>query len=393
MNMKFRSLSLICVLCLVATGFLGDAWAQERPKLPFLKGIVRDFVTWSPISGASVLIEETSARLTSNEKGEFQVEGIAPGDYTIRVVHPQHRPLLYKNFQIKPNSGHHSFFVLKSGSGSDQPFVVDGTPRGQFVIDEDAELIERREPIYPESALKEKAEGTILLYVGVNENGEVSSAGFKEGSKRKDLLEASLEAVQYFKFKPAKVKGKPIGVMVTVPFNFKLADKTTQFPIKQSTGPLSNEDITDALNYLGVRMHRFNYELPYKHELKVYLIQRAEGRLLGEARLYLVKMEPGKNALVLYRHEKDGGVEFTMSLSGVASKSNYEWRRISIAEFPARGVAHVPEAQLQSGVKVPIYVEALSKSGFNFGLDDPVERIIARAPRSIVVYVELKLEN
>jgi TonB family protein len=368
------------------------ARGQERPREIYLQGRVGDFVTNSFIDGAVVVVEEIDQRQTSDAKGYFRFEGLSPGSYTIRITHPSHRPLVHRNFQFT-RGGVYSFFLLRSGKGTDQPYVADGKPQGQFVIDEDAEVIQRQEPKYPESALNEKAEGTILLWVNVDAQGEVASAWFKEGSKRKDLLEASMEAIQYFKFKPAKVKGKPVGVAVTVPFNFRLADKSAQFPIKQSTGALSNEDIMDALNYLGVRMYRFNYELPYKHELVVRMMQRSDGGLIGEARMDLVKMEPGKNALVLYRHEKEGGVEFTISLSGVASKKSIHWPRISIAEFPARGVARVPEAQLQSGLRVPIYVEALSKGGFNFGIDEPIEKIVARAPRSIAVYVELKLEN
>lgn len=392
MSNKFRSLSYMCTLFIVAAGFLENSWAQERRKERTLEGVVRDFVTGSIISGASVIIEETGQRLTSNDKGYFLVEGLKPGGYTIHVSHPQHRSLLFKNFQLTKGSVY-AGFALKSGGPSDQPHISDGTPDGQFVIDEDAELIERREPRYPESALKEKAEGTILLWVGVDKNGEVGSAMFKEGSKREDLLEASREAVQYFKFKPAKVKGKPVGVMVTVPFNFRLADKTTKFPLKQEEGPLGIEDITNALNYLGVNMRRFSYEVPYKHEIKVSLVDRAEGKLLAETNSSFGKADAGKISLILYKYEKDGMVEFTMSMSSLGRKRNLKWPRISVEGFPARYIMRVPETQLQSGMKIPIYVEALSSGGTNFGLDDPVEKTIARAPKSIAVYVELKLEN
>jgi TonB family protein len=392
MRITFRTVSFIFALSLVAVGFSDNSWAQERRKEPFLEGSVRDFVTGSIISGASVLIEETGQRLISNDKGYFLVEGLKPGGYTIHVSHPQHRPLLFKNFQLT-KGGVFTSFALRSGKPSDQPHISDGTPDGQFVIDEDAELIERREPKYPESALKEKAEGTILLWVGVDKNGEVGSATFKEGSKRRDLLEASIEAAQYFKFKPAKVKGRPVGVMVTVPFNFRLADKTTRYPLKQEEGPLSIEDITNALSYLGVNMRRFSYEVPYKHEIKVSMVERAEGKLLAETNLSFGKADAGKISLVLYKYEKDGAVEFTMSMSNPGRKRNLKWPMISVKGVPARYVVRVPETQLQSGVKIPIYVEALSSGGVNYGLDDPVEKTIARAPRSIAVYVELKLEN
>jgi len=387
-----RSLLIICLFVNLAIGPSESAFSQESRKTPLLQGVVQDFVTRSRVSGASVFIEQTGARLTSDEKGEFKVEGLTPGSYTIHVLHPEHRPLVCKNLELK-RGGMYAAFVLKSGKVSDQPYISDGAPRGQFVIDEDAELIERRGPKYPESALKEKAEGTILLWVGVDKKGEVESAMFKEGSKRKDLLEASYEAVQDFKFKPAKVKGKPVEVMVTVPFNFKLADKATRFPLKQEEGPLSNEDITSALSYLGVNIRRFSYELPFKHKMNIYIDQYADGKPIGNTVSNLGEIDPGKYALILYKYEKDGAVDFAFSMTSRDRVRKVHGPKISMKNFPAQGIARVPHVELQSGVKVPFYVQVFSTGGFNFGLDDPVEKIIGRAPRSLVVSVELKLEN
>lgn len=61
-----------------------------------------------------------------------------------------------------------------------------------------------------------------MLLVQVNEEGDVLAANITEGV-RDDLNRAALEAVQFFKFKPAKVKGKPVAVAVPVPIDFKLA--------------------------------------------------------------------------------------------------------------------------------------------------------------------------
>lgn len=378
---------LVVLLCAQSSQ---DAMSQEHLKMPYLKGIVADFVTRSRIAGATVRIEETGAQLVSDDNGEFQVEGLTPGSYTIRFHHPRHRPVLYRNFQMI-NGGVHAFIVMKSGDGSDQPMVYDGKPRGQFVIDEDAEVIERREPVYPESALKEKAEGTVLLWVGVTEEGEVSSAGPKEGSKRKDLIEASLDAIQYFKFKPANVKGTPVGVMVTVPFNFKLADKSTNYPLQHFEGPLTPDDVKQALAYLGIEMERFAYDLPYKHKMKFWLEQYRDGKL-SDTKSGLISAQPGKCSILILKHQNADSIRYTLNVASGNSRRTMIFGNIPNRGYNASGTQRMTDIALRSGVKVPIYLYALSPGAVSFNFGDPIDQIIARIKSVIVISAELQLE-
>jgi TonB family protein len=389
-----KTLVRYCTTCLLVMAVFAlssqEAVSQERLKTPYLTGIVGDFVTRAWIAGASVLIEETGAHAVSDDRGLFQIEGLAPGSYTIRIVHPNHRPLLYKNFQLI-NGGVHSFFVMKSGKAGDQPLVLDGTPRGQFVIDEDAEMIERREPVYPESALKEKAEGTVMLWVGVNEEGEVSSALPKEGSKRKDLIEASLDAVQYFKFKPAKVKGKPVEVLVTVPFNFKLADKSTNYPLQHLEGPLTADDVTQAFAYLGIQIERFAYDLPYKHKIKFWLDQYLDGKL-ADSKSYPIRQDPGKSSILVLKHQIGDSIRYTINLSSGNSRRIVSFGNIARRGYNSSGTQRMTDIVLRSDTKAPIYVYLSSPEGLSFKADDPLDQIIAHIKSVIVISAELQLE-
>jgi TonB family protein len=392
MSNKFRSLSFMCALFLVAAGFLETSWAQERRKEPYLEGVVRDFVTGSIISGASVLIEETGQRLTSNDKGYFQVEGLKPGGYTIHLSHPQHRSLLFKNFQLR-KGGVYAGFALKSGSPSDQPYVSDGTPREQFVIDEDAELIERREPKYPESALKEKAEGTILLWVGVDEKGEVGSAMFKEGSKREDLLEASREAVQYFKFKPAKVKGKPVGVMVTVPFNFKLADKTTKFPLKQEKGTLTPGDISDALGFLGVKIEKFSYSVPFRHKMISTVDEYVDGKLRRTTPSGMLETTGGKRTIKVFSYTRGDSLEITISNGTDGMQASSSFGKVSLWGCKTSGSTSFENTELQSGKKIPFCAVAFDPNHVGLSSSYSIPDIVSRHKCVFVISVELRLDN
>ena len=390
MKTLVRNCTTCCLLIVVFALTPQGAVSQKQLKMPYLKGIVGDFVTRAWIAGASVLIEETGARLQTDDNGQFQIEGLAPGSYTIRIAHPGHRPLLYKNFQMH-NGGMHLSFVMKSGKGSDQPTILDGTPRGQFVIDEDAEMIERREPAYPESALKEKAEGTVLLWVGVNEEGEVSSAIPKEGSKRKDLIEASLDAVQYFKFKPAKVKGKPVEVLVTVPFNFKLADKSTNYPLQHLEGPLSADDVTQAFAYLGIEIERFSYDLPYKHKVKFWMERYLDGKL-EDSKSVPIGQQPGKSVILVLKHQIGDSIRYTINTASGNARRTVYFGKISRKGYNASGTQRLSDIVLRSNVKAPIYIYLSSPGDLSFRADDPLDKIIAHTKSVIVISAELQLE-
>ena len=371
----------------------GTSGAQKQLKEPFLRGVVGDFVKRSPISGVLVFLEGTSLRTTTDANGQFHFEGLTPGSYTFRFTHPQYRTLIHKNRQITKEGGGYYSFAMKSGKESDPPLVFDDKPKGQFVIDEDAEILEQREPVYPLTALNEKVEGTVVLWVGVGEEGEALYAGFKEGLNRKDLIEASMEAIQYFKFKPAKVKGKPVEVMVTVPFNFKLADKSTEFPFNQANGPLTNDDIVSALDYLGIQTYRFSYEIPFKHRVSYSLERYVDGIRLNFENTGYGATQPGKCNITLFKYLKADSVQFTLRLVTGGYIRVFNFGRYSVGGYPASTWIPFPNLHIQSQKKTPICAYVLINQGaLRVKPDEPLESIISKNKLVFVVSAELVLE-
>ena len=392
MKKSILALTLLCCCFCSWAGQEGVGVVQKQLKAPFLKGSVGDFAKRSPISGASVVIEETGQRATTDEKGTFQFEGLPLGSYTIRITHPQYRSLIHKNYQVSREGGAYHSFVMKSGKENDAPLVIDNKPKGQFVIDEDAEIIEQREPVYPLAARKEKVEGTVVLWVGVGENGEVTYAWFKEGLNRKDLFEASMEAIQYFKFKPAKVKGKPVEVMVTVPFNFKLADKSTEFPVSQASGPLTNDDIVSALDYLGIQTYRFSYEIPFKHRVSYSLERYIDGQRANFENTGYGATQPGKCNITLFKYIKADSVLFTLRLVTGGYIRVFNFSRYSVAGFPSSSWIPFPNLRMQSEKKVPVCAYVLTQGALGVKFDEPLESIISKNKLVFVVSAELQLK-
>jgi Fe(3+) dicitrate transport protein len=91
-----------------------------------LKGTVSDS-TGAPVEGASVLIKETSAGTLTDIKGNYLIENIAPGNYTVQV-----NMVGYSNgaaqVQIKANETTLSNYNINSRVNSFKELTIMGTP-------------------------------------------------------------------------------------------------------------------------------------------------------------------------------------------------------------------------------------------------------------------------
>lgn len=109
-------------------------------------------------------------------------------------------------------------------------------------VDREPILKKRADPRYPDIARKAGIEGKVWVKLWIGTDGKVIDAQLIK-TDHEALVEASLEAARKFEFEPAIMKGKPTAVWVTVPFAFKLADKTLQ----QEPGYRLMETVTKIL--------------------------------------------------------------------------------------------------------------------------------------------------
>jgi len=75
-------------------------------------------------------------------------------------------------------------------------------------------------PVYPEMARITKVEGMVILEAVIDASGSVTSARVLRGHPLLD--QAALDAVQRWRFTPARLNGEPIPVVMTVTVQFKL---------------------------------------------------------------------------------------------------------------------------------------------------------------------------
>lgn len=105
-----------------------------------------------------------------------------------------------------------------AGDGDDDEPVVPF-----YALTEKPVEIYRVTPEYPEIAKKAGVEGTIVVKVLIDTSGLVEKV---EVIKAHPLLnQAAIDAARQFEFEPAKQRGVPVKVWISIPFNFSLSQK------------------------------------------------------------------------------------------------------------------------------------------------------------------------
>ena len=81
-------------------------------------------------------------------------------------------------------------------------------------------LIRKVEPLYPESAKRERVQGKVVLELAVDSEGNVSDVRAVSGHPI--FYEAAVSAVRQWKYSPTLLDGKPVPVMATATVEFRL---------------------------------------------------------------------------------------------------------------------------------------------------------------------------
>lgn len=111
--------------------------------------------------------------------------------------------------------GASSFPMLSPAWAASKPMKITGDVQRPTIISSTP-------PEYPDDAMADKAEGTVVLDCVIDETGKVTEAEVKTSSGREDFDKSALKAVKTWIYKPATLKGKPVAVSYTVTLNFKL---------------------------------------------------------------------------------------------------------------------------------------------------------------------------
>jgi len=83
-------------------------------------------------------------------------------------------------------------------------------------------LVQRVEPKYPEVARRARMSGVVIIEGVISARGEVESARIVKSTTEAILNESALEAVRRWRYEPARFRGQPVRVYLTITVTFRL---------------------------------------------------------------------------------------------------------------------------------------------------------------------------
>ncbi len=104
-----------------------------------------------------------------------------------------------------------------------QNVIIEDTlsPPDFVPVDAEPVVVSRKNPAYPQLALRSGLEGTVWVKIWVDKEGQPKEAQvFKSDNHVFDS--SAIDAARGWVFKPAMKDGKPIAVWVSIPFKYKL---------------------------------------------------------------------------------------------------------------------------------------------------------------------------
>ena len=116
-----------------------------------------------------------------------------------------------------------------AGSSASAPAADQGGDRGDddhlIPPDAGADYLDNPRPRYPMRARRRGLEGTVLVSVQVDRQGEPVAVDVAQSSGHAILDRAARRAVQRWRFAPARRRGEPVAAEVTIPVRFTLAQR------------------------------------------------------------------------------------------------------------------------------------------------------------------------
>jgi TonB family protein len=84
----------------------------------------------------------------------------------------------------------------------------------------EGQLLHRVEPVYPPEARRNHIQGTVLLQATIGKDGRIH--GVKAVAGPKELIEASIGAIEQWRYRPYLLEGEPVEVETTIKIEFRM---------------------------------------------------------------------------------------------------------------------------------------------------------------------------
>ena len=237
-------------------------------------GTVTDAATGKPLAGVNIVIFDEKHGSATNMDGEYIISNLKPGKHTLRFSYIGYKDVIEMDIRVPVKKSVKVDVTLDQTVIQSQKVIVKPKTLGNNEMQVTAEILTNSpapppppeapvkfdtppEPVngfeaisrilkYPLSAKKAGLEGKVIVNIYIDENGNVTgheikktmsvtsiNASFVPNTKAiDDCGNAAVEALSSLKWNPAMKDGRPVGVWITVPVTFKLANKPGSAPKK-----------------------------------------------------------------------------------------------------------------------------------------------------------------
>jgi TonB family protein len=184
---------------------------QVDPVAPPIKN-------WERLNGSVLL------RVIINEKGEIRTAEVVRGDAPLRasalqaVLKWRYKPWLVEGSPVAVESLVTVKFLTEDSARTTNSSPARDPMRTGGNFSSFPRLSKRVEPIYPETALKERISGSVIVELTVNEEGLVYEARVLRGHRL--LNRAALDAVLQWEYFPLRVRGEAMPFLAAVTLIF-----------------------------------------------------------------------------------------------------------------------------------------------------------------------------
>ena len=217
------------------------ALKQQNRTFP-IEGIVTDRAG-TPIAGATVAIQGTGRKTTTDEIGLFQIDADYNHPISVRADGMENRLLHVNEFLLHPNEAYTVIMAPKSSniiysSAEEMPSYPGGMKAFQNYL--------KRNLKYPPQAKRDSIEGVVVIQFVVERNGRITSPTIVRS------LEASMDTValnvirEMPRWTPAKDHGITVRYKYSMPVQFKI-ERPKPVPPKPALASKDSIMVQDSL--------------------------------------------------------------------------------------------------------------------------------------------------
>jgi TonB family protein len=204
-----------------------------------ISGLVLD-PTGARVPGATVIATDADGHrvtTTARADGSYAFTGLSAGRYEVAVRSRGFAVFHADDVNVTGTGAVHVDARLNLGRITENLVVTAQGPRAQLVSQDSgspkpqriggmvmaASLIRQVRPAYPADMKAQGLEAAVVLQAVISKEGVPQSLNAQSPEVNRAFVDAAIEAVRQWRYKPTLLNGEPVEVITTITINFTLS--------------------------------------------------------------------------------------------------------------------------------------------------------------------------